>query len=147
MPVDSSGRVKLALAQIKPSLGNLTANLKIHEDYFERAVTGGAELVVFPELSLTGYFLQDLVPDVGIEIGRSDLFDKFLQMSKRADLVVGFVEKGSDFRFFNSAAYLSNGEVVHIHRKLYLPTMECLTSIGISRPEILCVRLKRVSVL
>jgi len=122
MPTDPSGRVKLALAQIKPTLGNLSVNLRIHEDYFERAVTGGAELVVFPELSLTGYYLQDLVSDVAIEIGRSPLFDRLLEMSKQADLVVGFVEKGSDFRFFNSAAYLSNGEVVHIHRKLYLPT-------------------------
>src|SRR5258708_6381476 len=100
MPDDSNGRVRLALAQTKPSLGNLTLNLKIHEDYFDRAVAGGADLVLFPELSLTGYFLQDLVPDVAIEIGRSDLFDKLLEMSKRADLVVGFVEKGTDFRFF-----------------------------------------------
>src|SRR6267154_92049 len=98
MPDASTGRVKLALAQIKPTLGNLSANLKIHEDYFERAVSGGAELVIFPELSLTGYFLQDLVPDVGIDIERSDLFNKFLRMSDSADLVVGFVEKGSDFR-------------------------------------------------
>jgi len=122
MPDASTGRVKLALAQIKPTLGNLTANLKIHEDYFERAVSGGAELVIFPELSLTGYYLQDLVPDVGFDIERSDLFNKFLRMSDSADMVVGFVEKGSDFRFFNSAAYLSKGKVVHIHRKLYLPT-------------------------
>src|SRR6185369_16809518 len=122
MPEDSAGRVKIALAQIKPSLGNLTANLKIHEDYFERAGSEGAELIVFPELSLTGYYLQDLVPDVSIDVERSDLFDKFRRMSELADLVVGFVERGSDFRFFNSAAYLSKGQIVHIHRKLYLPT-------------------------
>src|SRR5215475_8496179 len=118
----SNGRFKLALAQIKPTLGNLTANLKIHEDYFERAVSEGAELVVFPELALTGYYLKDLVPDVAIEPGHSKMFDSLLSLSLRADLVVGFVEKGQDFRFFNSAAYLSNGEIVHIHRKLYLPT-------------------------
>src|SRR3954467_6407887 len=101
MSDDSNGRVKLALAQIKPSLGNLTANLKIHEDYFERASAEGAELIVFPELSLTGYFLQDLVPDLAINTEHSDLFNKFLRLSEVADLVVGFVEKGTDFRFFN----------------------------------------------
>jgi len=122
MAEDSADRLQIALAQIKPSLGNLTANLKVHEDYFERAAAEGAELVVFPELSLTGYYLQDLVPDVSIDTERSDLFDKFRRMSDQADLVVGFVERGSDFRFFNSAAYLSKGQIVHIHRKLYLPT-------------------------
>src|SRR5581483_309237 len=122
MSKDSNGRFKLALAQIKPTLGNVSANLKIHEDFFDRAVGAGADLVVFPELSLAGYYLQDLVPDVSIDPADSDVFDKMRDLSHRADLVVGFVERGADFRFFNSAAYLSKGEVVHIHRKLYLPT-------------------------
>lgn len=114
--------MKLALAQIKPTLGNLQANLRLHETAVEQALDGGAELVVFPELSLAGYFLQDLVDSVAIEPDRSEIFSRLFELSQRIDLVVGFAEKTLDHRFFNSSAYLSGGRIVYTHRKLYLPT-------------------------
>jgi len=79
--------------------------------------------VVFPELSLTGYSLQDLVPQVAIQPSKSDpTFKHLLEASHVIDLVVGFVEEDSRHRFFISSGYLSKGEVLHIHRKVYLPT-------------------------
>jgi predicted amidohydrolase len=116
--------IKVALGQIKPSLGDVGRNLAQHHDVIERAVEAGADLVVFPELSLTGYYLQDLVPDVALDPQTSDALAQLLDLSRqrKIDITVGFVEVAHDYRFFNSSAYLSQGRIVHIHRKVYLPT-------------------------
>ena len=54
----------VVLAQIKPKLGCVADNLALIEERIEQAKAAGADLVVFPELALTGYFLKDLVPEV-----------------------------------------------------------------------------------
>jgi NAD+ synthase (glutamine-hydrolysing) len=114
-------KLKLALVQMDTRLGVVSANLEKHLDYINKAK--GADLVIFPELSLTGYILQDLVPTVVARPTVDDpTFKPLLQASKSTDLLVGFVEEDNRHRYFNSAAYLSKGEVVHIHRKVYLPT-------------------------
>ncbi len=113
----------LALVQFQTRLGNVETNLERHLLWLERAREAGADLVVFPELSLTGYLLQDLVPQVALRPHPDDpVFRRLLEASRYVDLVVGFVEEDARFRFFNSAAYLSQGDVVHVHRKVYLPT-------------------------
>ncbi|NPA06327.1 MAG: acyltransferase [Chloroflexi bacterium] len=113
----------LALVQFQPRLGDLHANLERHLDWIRRARSQGADVVVFPELSLTGYILQDLVPVVARRPRREDpIFGPLLEASRTVDVVVGFVEEDQRSRFFNSAAYLSQGQVVHVHRKVYLPT-------------------------
>ncbi len=57
-------KLKLALAQISTRLGDVDSNLAKHLDYIEQAKAEKADLLVFPELSLTGYVLQDLVASV-----------------------------------------------------------------------------------
>ena len=115
--------MKLALAQIKPHLGDTKANLQKHLDYVQQALAQNADLLVFPELSLTGYVLQDLASAVAITPTEGDpLFKHLLQASQYIDLVVGFVEEDRRHRFFIAGAYLSRGQVVHIHHKVYLPT-------------------------
>src|SRR5207237_10016540 len=57
-----------ALAQVAPRLGDVAANLERHLEIITQAAGAGANIVVFPELSLTGYFLKDLVPDVALPI-------------------------------------------------------------------------------
>ncbi|MEX1248746.1 MAG: nitrilase-related carbon-nitrogen hydrolase [Anaerolineales bacterium] len=114
-------KLNLALVQIDTRLGVLNTNLEKHLDYIQQAK--GADLIVFPELSLTGYVLQDLVPTVVARPNGDDpTFKPLLQASKKVDLIVGFTEEDARHRFFNSAAYLSKGEVVYVHRKVYLPT-------------------------
>lgn len=58
--------MQIALAQFAPRLGEVDANLEQVADWTRRAVDSGAELVVFPELALTGYVLRDLVPEVAL---------------------------------------------------------------------------------
>jgi predicted amidohydrolase len=114
-------KLNLALAQIDSKLGVPNANLEKHLAFIKDAK--GADLLIFPELSLTGYVLQDLVPSVVARPTADDpYFKELLKASKKIDLIVGFVEEDSRHRFFNSSAYLSKGEVLHVHRKVYLPT-------------------------
>jgi len=112
---------RVALAQIAPKLGRIDANLDLHLDAARRARREGAGVVVFPELSLTGYLLRDDVPEVALRTD-SPRFLRLVRASRSIDLVVGFVEEGDGHRYYNSAAYLTRGRVAHVHRKIYLPT-------------------------
>jgi NAD+ synthase (glutamine-hydrolysing) len=116
-------KLNLALAQINTKLGNLQANLDKHIALAKQGSQDGMDLMVFPELSLTGYVLQDLVPAVSCRPGKGDpYFQQLLLASRTIDLVVGFVDEDSRHRFYIASAYLSQGEVVHVHHKIYLPT-------------------------
>jgi NAD+ synthase (glutamine-hydrolysing) len=116
-------KLSIALAQINTVLGGVQRNLDKHLEYIHQAQASGAELLVFPELSLTGYVLQDLVPAVACRPRADDpVFRPLLAASHKLDLVVGFVEEDSRNRFYIASAYLSRGEVVHVHHKVYLPT-------------------------
>lgn len=113
--------LNVALAQIKPKLGCVADNLATVEAAVEQAVTAGAGLVVFPELALTGYFLKDLVPEVALGLDALAV-QRLRELSRHIDIAIGLVEATADYRFFNTALYLSEGELSHRHRKVYLPT-------------------------
>jgi NAD+ synthase (glutamine-hydrolysing) len=116
-------KINIAIAQINTHLGDLTNNLEKHMELIRQAQDSGAKLIVFPELSLTGYCLQDLVPSVAHQPDANDpVFKPLLEASNKIDMVVGFVDEDQRHRFFIAAAYLSGGRVVHIHHKAYLPT-------------------------
>ncbi|HEV7677389.1 MAG TPA: nitrilase-related carbon-nitrogen hydrolase [Candidatus Dormibacteraeota bacterium] len=117
----ADGGVIAVLAQIAPRLGDVPRNLERHLSVAAEAREGGAHLVVFPELSLTGYFLKDLVPDVALRQDAPELAD-LARASDGVDLVVGAVLETEDARFHNAALYFSGGRLVHVHRKVYLPT-------------------------
>jgi predicted amidohydrolase len=116
-------KFRLALAQIDTRLGDVAANLDLHLDLIARARRRGADLLVFPELSLTGYMLQDLADEVALRPTAGDpVFRRLLAASRSLDLVVSFVERDERESQYISAAYLSGGRLVHLHRKVYLPT-------------------------
>lgn len=113
----------LGLAQIKTKLGDVQANCDKHLAYVDQALAQGTQLLCFPELSLTGYVLQDLVPTVACRPTTDDpIFKPLLEASRQLDLMVGFVDEDSRHRFYIAAAYLSKGQVLHVHHKVYLPT-------------------------
>jgi predicted amidohydrolase len=116
-------KLKIGLAQITPKLGNVDANLALHLQMIEQAAEQGVELLVFPELSLTGYRLHDLAFHVAMQVTeRNPVFGRLLDASRDMDIVVGFVEADRRQKFYIAAAYLSRGEILHVHRKVYLPT-------------------------
>jgi len=113
--------VRVALAQIAPKLGDLPSNVDLHLEVIRRARRENARVVVFPELSLTGYLLRDQVPDVALSPS-SKAYRKLLLASRDIDVVFGFAEETAGHKFHNAAAYLSKGKTLQIHRKIYLPT-------------------------
>ena len=116
-------KIQIALAQINTVLGDLNKNLERHLELASDAVENNADILVFPELSMTGYSLQDLVPETAIRPLKKDpIFSKLLEASKNIDLMVGFIEEDIRHRFYISAGYLSGGELIHLHRKVYLAT-------------------------
>ena len=116
-------KLNLAIAQIDTRLGNIQANLEKHLSLARQARQDGMDVLVFPELSLTGYVLQDLVPAVACRADAEDpVFHHLLDASRDVDLVVGFVDEDTRHRFYIASAYLSQGKVIHIHHKVYLPT-------------------------
>jgi predicted amidohydrolase len=111
----------VVLAQIKPKLGCVADNLALIEERIGQAQAAGADLVVFPELAMTGYFLKDLVPEVALRLDSPEIA-RLVELSRGISIAVGFVEVTDDYRFFNSALYLEDGSIKHLHRKVYLPT-------------------------
>jgi predicted amidohydrolase len=115
--------LNVGLAQITPVLGDVQANLELHVRTVEEAADQGVELLIFPELSLTGYQLRDLAFEVAVKPTYKDpVFARLLDASRDLDLVVGFVEGDKRNKFYIASAYLSQGNLIHLHRKVYLPT-------------------------
>ena len=117
----ATGQFTVAIAQISPRLGDLEANVDLYEERMRAARGLGADLVVFPELSVTGYFLKDMVSTVALRLDAPEV-QRLAALSRNGGLVAGLVEETSDYRFYNSAVYFEDGRIVHVHRKAYLPT-------------------------
>ena len=113
--------VRIALAQIAPRLGGLEVNLATHHDRLREARDLEANIVVFPELGLTGYQLQDLAAEVAMRLDDPRLAE-LAAATRGLSAVVSFVEESGDHRLFIAAALLEDGALRHVHRKLFLPT-------------------------
>jgi predicted amidohydrolase len=112
---------RVALAQIAPALADRQRNVALHLEQIAAARKQEADLIVFPELSLTGYFVRDMVPDVAIAPDAPEIRD-LLDAAGPMAVVLGFVEESPQHRFYNTALYAEGGRIVHLHRKVYLPT-------------------------
>ena len=124
---------RIALAQIAPRLGELEANLELVAAQVHEASVQRANLAVFPELALTGYLLQDLVPEVAIKADDPRL----LAIGEEAPemlVAVGFAEETRAHRYCNSVALLRGGELIGLHRKVYLPTYGLFDEGRFTRP-------------
>ena len=125
--------VRVALAQVAPHLGEVAANLEMAAERVRAAAAEGAQLVVFPELALTGYLLSDLVPEVAMAAADPRL----AALSREAPgalVAIGFVEETAEHRYANSAALVRDGELVGLHRKVYLPTYGMFDEGRFTRP-------------
>ncbi|WP_274433049.1 nitrilase-related carbon-nitrogen hydrolase [Alicyclobacillus sp. ALC3] len=119
--VSVTERIRVALAQIRPLLGEVSANLDKHLEWIETARAKEAELVVFPELGVTGYQVQDLTLDVARPLHHPQI-QRLVRASTNVDVVFSFVEESESHLFYVTAVYASGGEVAGVHRKVYLPT-------------------------
>jgi len=119
---DRRSRLRIGLAQIDARLGDLDHNLAHHLEWIGRARREGVELLLFPELSLTGYRLLHLTPRVAQQPARSERIRQLAAAAPEMGVVVGCVEEDERGFLYNSALLLRGGKIAHVHRKLYLPT-------------------------
>lgn len=114
-------RFNLAIAQIRPRLGDLKWNMGHHVETAERAMQEGAHLILFPELSLTGYSVRDLNAELCLSV-EDKFFEPLKLLSKKISIVVGTIVRDETGGIRNGLIYFEDGLVKHIHFKVYLPT-------------------------
>jgi predicted amidohydrolase len=112
--------LRVALAQVDCALGDVQENALRARAAIEEARAGGANVVVFPELSLTGYALGAVSDDVALRTDDPTI-SALAAAADDLGVVLGFVEDGP-VHTYNSAIYLEGGSAVHVQRKAYLPT-------------------------
>ncbi|HCJ10338.1 MAG TPA: NAD(+) synthase [Clostridiales bacterium] len=113
------GSIRVALAQINPTVGDLEGNCRLILDYVERARDAGADLVAFPELALTGYPPEDLLLKPKFVRDNLEYLRRIAGCVRGLAAVVGFVDAADDL--YNAAAVLYDGEVAGVYRKVHLP--------------------------
>ncbi len=113
-----SDALHLRIEQFAPATGNVGANLQAISNAARAATNEGVDLLVTPELSLTGYDLRDLTHRVAKPLDKLPISD----LGPVCDVILGMVELGGDFVPYNTAIHIHKGEILHAHRKIYLPT-------------------------
>ena len=111
--------MRIALAQVNPTVGDLDGNTRLVIDWMGRARELGADLVCFPELVITGYPPEDLVLKPAFVRDNLAHLELIAREAKDIAAVVGFVDEEGDI--FNAAAFLHGGEVKAIFHKVFLP--------------------------
>src|SRR5262245_61202628 len=114
--------LRIGLAQIDSRLGDLDGNFERHERFIHDARRQGVELLLFPELSLTGYRLLHLTPRMAINPYRSPQIARLARAAAEMSVVVGLVEEDEQGVLYNCALLLHRGTIALAHRKIYLPT-------------------------
>ena len=112
--------VRIALAQLNQTVGDLDGNLVRLESAYARAAQAGVDVVVYPELAVTGYPPEDLVLKPGFVKDNQAVLERFAAATGDTAAVVGFVDANSGV-LYNAAAVCQNGRVVHTYRKNRLP--------------------------
>jgi NAD+ synthase (glutamine-hydrolysing) len=111
--------LRVALAQVNPTVGDIPGNARLVADNISRARDEGAGLVVFPELTLSGYPPEDLLLKTSFLDAAAGALEELAAQTHGIAAVVGFPERAEDV--YNAAAVLADGEVVAVYRKIYLP--------------------------
>lgn len=111
--------LRIALAQLNPTVGDLDGNLAKLLDAYERADAAGCDIVAFPELAITGYPPEDLVLKPGFVADNLAALDRFAAATRACTAIVGFVDVGRDL--YNAAAVCAGGRVVGTYHKRHLP--------------------------
>jgi NAD+ synthase (glutamine-hydrolysing) len=111
--------LRIALAQINPTVGDFEGNVSKIIDYIEGSVKAGAQIVVFPELAITGYPPEDLLLKTHFIEDNLEALRKVQKKVKDIIAVVGFVDRRDDI--YNAAAVVYNKKLVGTYHKMYLP--------------------------
>lgn len=109
--------MNIRIEQMKPVLGNTEQNLLKMVELIEKGIEAGEDIIIFPELTLNGYMLEDIV----FETAMKNVPEILLEKSKEISIIFGMAELGEEEYPYNTAYYLEDGKIIHKHRKVYLP--------------------------
>ena len=112
--------MKVAVYQTSPVLLDVKANLEEVINKIHLGKKNGAQLIVFPELALTGYFVGQRYHEVALRLDSEEI-KKLVAATKGTAAVVGFIEESPSMNFYNSALVAHNGKILFTYRKLNLP--------------------------
>jgi len=112
----------IAIAQIDSTVGNLEKNIAHHIAFIKKAIAKKAQIVVFPELSLTGYSIKDLNWDLALRAEPNRYFSELVTLSKKITIIAGAIEEAVNYGIYNSAFVFEDGKIYSAHRKNYPPT-------------------------
>ena len=112
--------MKVAIYQTDPVLLDVQTNLEDTIEKIAEAKNKGADLVVFPELALTGYFVRERYPEVALRMDSPEI-QKLAKATRGTAAIVGFVEESQAMNFYNSALIAIDGKTLFACRKLNLP--------------------------
>jgi NAD+ synthase (glutamine-hydrolysing) len=118
---DNSSFLRLALAQVNPTVGALAHNAGMIMKQIEKARRHEADVVVFPELTLTGYPPEDLLLKPQFI---SDNLDQIKKISSRVSgivAIIGFVDRDESSNIYNSAAVIAGKKIIDVYHKIFLP--------------------------
>jgi NAD+ synthase (glutamine-hydrolysing) len=119
--------MKVALAQINPTVGDIRGNARKIRDWTARAARRGADLVLFPELAITGYPPRDLVEHAHFVERNRRAVQELAERIQRPAVVLGFVDQNPEpqgNRLCNAAAFLTGGRIAAVRHKRLLPTYD-----------------------
>ncbi|MDK1374070.1 MULTISPECIES: nitrilase-related carbon-nitrogen hydrolase [unclassified Sinorhizobium] len=114
-------KLTVAAAQIESAPGDIAANINLHLAAIHDAKSRGADLVVFPELSLTDYLSAPDVNELGRSVRAPDV-GTIVDASRQIMISFGLIERGDDGLNYNSQVIAAGGKILHVHRKINIPT-------------------------
>lgn len=117
----SSRPLRIGAAQFASEIGDVDANMARHLHWIAQGRAAGLDMLVLPELSLTGHHGPERLLDAAMDRGDPRLL-RLAEAAGPMAVTVGFIEETAGAQFHNAAAILRDGRMIHLHRKLNLPT-------------------------
>ena len=112
--------MKVCIHQTSPQLLDVKSNLEDVINKIKQSREKGADLIVFPELALTGYFVRDNFHEAALRLDSEDV-KRLVRATKNTAAVVGFIEESPSMNFYNSALVMVDGKILYAYRKINLP--------------------------
>jgi NAD+ synthase (glutamine-hydrolysing) len=126
--------MKIAMAQINVTVGDLRGNIEKIKGYLNQAMMHSVDLVVFPELAITGYPPQDLLLENGFVKSNKELLKEVINHASGIAGVIGFVDYKEKY-LYNAAAVFNENKLIHTAHKTLLPTYDVFDEDRYFKPQ------------
>jgi NAD+ synthase (glutamine-hydrolysing) len=122
-----TGKVKIALGQINPTVGDFAGNAAKMIDFARKAQAAEAAMILFPELSVCGYPPRDLVERASFVVHNREAAERIASETRGIAVICGLVtaaQAQTGKSAMNSAALLQDGKIAFVQSKMLLPTYD-----------------------